>query len=1605
MVAIKVDSKEGFYSALERHLRKKRRLTATAPILKFSRLFFSQITLAELGNRSWDEILDTVLSSWQFFTGFDGSKAQVRVFALPEQRTSSDPSTGLQQCVIEVAARNIPFLLDSIRMELSHKSLVLSEVQQCLLSILRTGRKTLIVEGQDANETLIHLKIDHVDKTAEVERAIHRILKLVHQVNQDFAPMRQQLLLWSDEIGAGLERNSEDFEFLRWLYANNFTFLGYEEFLVGKRSEKLQRVSGAALGLCKKGMAINGESLSKADLAGKSVLTSKLAIRSQVHRPAYYDAITLVRPGDKPGSKKIGRFVGLFTASVYNQNPMEIPIIRKRIDSVFESSEFPASSHKGRELSHIIEILPREELFLANAEELTHMVLEILSLQERRVVRLLTRVSNDFVTCLVYLPKDAYDTELRIKVQELLCKTYGAIEADFTTYFSESVLTRTHFVLRVADGGQNTIDTVSLETEIVALTQSWEDKLAGLLQERHGGTEGIQLFNKYGRIFPPGYQDYFPPADACSDIRFLSELSAENPLILNLYRAAIDGTQQAKFKLFHWQHALPLSDVIPILENLGARTIAEHPYELKIGSKRIWIYDFVLEFVQPPAGDLEKVKVIFQEAFHEIWRKGKENDSFNRLIPAATMHYRQVKVIRAYSRYFGQLQSGYSQQYIAECVTRHSRITRLLFSLFEQRFDPAINRGRVADKQNPDGSGSDKLRSVRAEIVALIDEVENLADDRILRKFIELIEATVRTNYYQRNPDGGYRVCLSLKFLPARITDMPLPRPEFEIFVYSTRVEGVHLRGGKVARGGLRWSDRSEDYRTEVLGLVKAQQVKNSVIVPVGAKGGFLPKQIPAGANRDQIMEEGKACYRIFIQGLLDLTDNLNKGKVIPPIDVVRHDQDDTYLVVAADKGTATFSDIANEISIANGFWLGDAFASGGSVGYDHKAMGITARGAWKSVQQHFRDKGINVQTTDFTVVGIGDMSGDVFGNGMLLSEHIRLVAAFNHLHIFIDPDPDAATSFKERDRLFNLDRSNWSDYDERLISKGGGVFSRQAKSIPVTASMRKRFDLSAASVTPNQLIVAILKAKVDLLWNGGIGTYVKSRAESHLDVGDKATDAIRINATDLRSMVVGEGGNLGLTQLARIEYNLNGGACFTDFIDNAGGVNCSDAEVNIKILLNQVQEKGQLTEKVRRTTLKQMTDQVAELVLDNNYMQARAINLMLSQAKKRSLEYTQVITMLEDVGGLDRQLEFLPTDDELAERRARNQYLTAPELSVLTSYVKSGLKAELAVSKVLDDPYLEKEMAVAFPVRLVKKYGEELGKHRLRRALIATQISNGIVNHMGMNFVARLADSTGVDSPNVARAYVGARDIFQLEQRWDEICSHDYLVAPELQKTIMLDLIRLIRRVTRWLLRNRRRSLDLAVEVPVFSEALQVLFSNWQSLLKEKTLDKWREDRQKLIDAGINENLADFAAATHHLYAVMGIVEVANRTGESIVRVAKVYFALGERLQLHWFSRQMHNYQATTHWQALARESLQDDLNWQQLAIAGAVLAEGKPKDDADDLIESWFETNRYMVDRWMSLQTQMAATQIQDPAVFTVAIRELLDLAQSSNVAPQKI
>jgi glutamate dehydrogenase len=1558
MPVISVDSKVEFQAGLSQRLK-----TKGEAVRIFSGHFFADRSLVELDQGSWADIVAKVESSWAFFRTFNGQQSQVRVIETDSHFT-----------IVEVASSNLPFLLDSLRMELSRMDLVLRDVQQCLLGVVRGGRKLVLDNSVTPNESLIRLELEGTGASSALKQNFHRIIRLVSQVVVDFVEMRKQLLLWSDDPSSADHAN-EDSELLRWFYGNNFTFLGYEEYEPVSKG-RLQLVKESRLGLARPQMTVDGLPLQPP--IGRLRL-EKLPVRSRVHRPAYLDGIIVAERKDGR-LLRVCRFVGLFTSTVYNQRPTEIPLVRQKLQHIFDFLDIAPTSHKGRELSRIMEILPREELIYAEVAELQFLVTEIYALQERRIVRALARQDDYFANCIVYVPKDAYDTELRVQIQDILVNAFAATDVEFSTFFSESALIRTHFVMRIPNRVE--VDLEQIEAEILTLTRSWPNDLEALIYESEEQAVADRLWRSYRKVFSPGYQADYSVKSAYRDLRLIDRLTSKQPLSLKLYRSK----GAIHFKLIHKGGALPLSDVIPILENLGAKTLEQHPYGLKLRQEQIWVHDFVLQFTTPPESDFQDIKRIFEQAFQAIWRGGKENDSFNRLVPAATMHHRQIAVIRTYARYYGQLQNANSQQFIADCVTRYAYITRMLYELFETRFDP-----EQADRN------TDALKKKLFSHIS--EDVANLADDRVLRGLVEIIEATQRTNFYQATNSGEAQDYISLKIHPREISEMPEPKPAFEIFVYSARFEGVHLRGGKIARGGLRWSDRSEDYRTEVLGLMKAQQVKNSVIVPVGAKGGFLPKQLPEASDRDAYLAEGIACYRMFIQGLLDVTDNLVKGKVVHPRQVICHDDDDTYLVVAADKGTATFSDIANEISIQNGFWLGDAFASGGSVGYDHKAMGITAKGAWRSVQQHFREKGVDTQVSEFTVVGVGDMSGDVFGNGMLLSDKICLVGAFNHMHIFIDPKPNSAKSFNERQRLFSLPRSSWSDYKASVISKGGGIFSRSVKSIPVSPEMKTVFGLKTSTVTPNQLMTAMLKSQVDLFWNGGIGTYVKGKHESHLEVADKSNDAIRINGEDLRCKVVGEGGNLGMTQRARIEYCLKGGECFTDFIDNAGGVNCSDAEVNIKILLNQLLEKRGLTVRSRSDLLLQMTDAVGEIVLDNNYDQALAVNLMMHQIQKRDLEYGVLLKSLEEAGKINRQLEFLPSDDEIQERHARGDYLTSPEVSVLTSYVKGDLKEVLAASPLLDVEYMAKEMMVAFPRSLIKKYSKELRQHRLHRELASTQIANGMVNLMGMNFVARMEYETGCSPEKIARAFLVARDIFEIPEYWAQICALDYHVDPAVQKVLMLDLIRLVRRTTRWLLRNRRRTEKLEAEITNFRKGARLISKQLEPLLNGDQGTLWQNKVSGFEQAGVPTGLARYVAAAHHLYSALGIVEASSRSSASLQRVAQVFFALGHTLQLNWFSQRIHEFQADTRWQALARETLQDDLNWQQIALTlGIVGGEGKSKRSAVKMIEAWLSQHEAQVNRWLSLQHSMRSAGVLDPSVFTVGIRELLDLAQSS-------
>ncbi|EAR59826.1 NAD-glutamate dehydrogenase [Neptuniibacter caesariensis] len=1598
------DEKSSLLSALCNELQTRLPEDRAADLVEFATLYYASASEVDLLEWKLEDLYGSTIACWQFIQSRKRAQAKVRVFN-PDYEQHGWQST---HTIIEVLQEDMPFLVDSLRMELNRRNLTIHAIHNAVVSMKRDDKGGLIqVLKKDSRakhshpESLVSIEVDrHTDEVElkELEHALLNVLEDVSMVVEDFDPMLEKCDSLAGHFSKtikGYDKSviSEVHDFIAWL-KDHFTFLGYDEYKLNDKNGKpvLEAVPGSQLGLlrfcdehCRSALVNDNDRDAEGFVLIPDVLSfTKSSRESSVHRPIYPDYISIKQFNSKGEVVGECRFLGLYTSSVYIQSSRQIPVVRRKVEAIMEKSGLHRYGHDWKELLQILEIHPRDDLFQVSVEDLYKTVLGVLQIHERRQIRLFVRKDyfGQFYSCLVYSPRDIYSTDFRHKVQAQLMDQLNCDKADFTTYFSESILTRTQFILR-GDNIAEDFDPVKLERLVRMAARSWRDDLQDALIETLGEEQGIRTFNLYGDGFPASYSADFSARTAVVDLQHIRKLTEQSPLQLSFYQALERDQASLNFKLFSLGASLPLSDVIPVLENLGLRVIDEHPYRISSKSQGVWIHDFNLQYTGVGSVSLQTLKAVFEDAFLNIWRGEAASDEFNRLVLAAQMGWREVAMLRAYAAYMKQMRFAISQEAVSNTLNSYVNIAALLVELFEARFKPKSKA---------------QAQGIEEQIIASLDDVSGLNDDRVIRQYLALMNATLRTNFYQSQPNGDLKNYFSFKLSPDLIPDMPLPRPKFEIFVFSPRVEGVHLRGGKVARGGLRWSDRIEDFRTEVLGLVKAQQVKNAVIVPVGAKGGFVAKLLNDSMSREQWLEEGIACYKTFISGLLDITDNLVEGEVIPPPLVVRRDEDDTYLVVAADKGTATFSDIANEIAEDYGFWLGDAFASGGSQGYDHKKMGITARGAWVSVERHFREMGLNTDKDDFTVIGIGDMSGDVFGNGMLLSKHICLVAAFNHMHIFIDPTPNPAKSWNERQRLFDLPRSAWTDYDEKLISKGGGVFSRNAKSIELTPEIQALTGLKAKSVNPNELISALLKAQVDLIWNGGIGTYVKASDETDADIGDKANDALRINGQELRCKVVGEGGNLGLSQKARMEYTLNGGRMNTDFIDNAGGVDCSDHEVNIKILLNQIVADGDMTQKQRNRLLEDMTDDVAGLVLQNNYRQVQAISMAESRSAESMAEYQRYISNMESAGKLDRDLEFLPADEALNERRSSNKGLTRPELSVLISYSKAELKEALTRSAVPDDAYLSNELYTAFPENLLSDFGSQLSSHRLRREIIGTQIANHMINMMGINFVDRLRISTGADDAVIARAYMLARDVFDVEEQWLQIEKLDHKVASELQVEMMHELQHLMRRATRWFVRNRRAELDCAKEVAFFREHLGKLVSKQENLFSGEPLERWHKAKQRYQEAGVPAKLAKLVAGARCLYASLGIIEVAAVSEISADKVAKIYFGLGERLELDWLSKKLNKLSVDNYWQALAREAFRDDLDWQQRAVVdNAIQSRGKGS-DVTAIIDKWCSDNDWLLERWQNVLTELKSAKKQEYAMYTVALRELFDLAKTS-------
>ena len=1612
---VAVETKEAFFTQLSKCITEKLDKTDTKRLIEFAKLYYDRHPLEDLEGTSISDVFGNLYCWWNFILQRQVGQAEVRVF----NPNLAEDGWLCNHTVITVVQKDMPFLVDSIRMEINRRDIAIHQVKSVLIVTARDEQGKLIDvmpsggKHKDTKtkkyqqEALIYFELNlFTDKSAmaDLHKDIMSVMDSVNVVVDDYQPMLAQV----DDVCTNLKQAgggvlpaaaAESQEFLKWLADGHFTLIGYSEyeFKSSKGGRVLSENPSKRLGIFRHSNkvteAVNVDDfnagMSRFHLTPQVLSFTKSSIRSKVHRNAYSDYVVVKRFDKKGQVDGECRFLGLYTSPVYTLSPSKIPVVREKIQHVLKRSGIDDNSHDGKALRQVLETFPRDELLQSNTSELYETAVSVANIQERHLVRLYMRADpyGKFLNCIVYVPRDNFSTSTREKIQDLIGSTVNAVEYEFTTYFSESVLARCHIVFRMDAAKPAVYDVKRLESLIVDLSRSWEDRLRTSLCDSHGEETGTVLYEGYAKAFSSGYKENYEARAALHDIDTISGLHKDNSIAMSFYQPIGVDKKIMHFKVFHLNAALELSDIIPLLENLGLRVLGEHPFKIKpANGDVIWMHDFQLLYNNSVAIDIHAVRDNFQDAFESIWRGYAESDSFNNLVLGAQLNWREVVILRAYACYMKQTNFPFSKPYIAATLANHLEITKDLVRLFKSNFDPSVN------------ADSGAIELLEQKIIQNLENVSNLNEDRIIRRYLDMIRGTLRTNFYQADNKGNIKEYVSFKFSPRDIPDIPEPRPLFEIFVFSPRMEGVHLRGGEVARGGLRWSDRLQDYRTEVLGLVKAQQVKNAVIVPNGAKGGFVMKKPPSEGGRDSFMKEGIACYQTFIRGLLDITDNIVDGAIKPPVNVIRKDSDDPYLVVAADKGTATFSDIANEISAEYNHWLGDAFASGGSVGYDHKGMGITARGAWVSVQRHFKEKGLDVQKEDFTVIGVGDMAGDVFGNGMLMSEHICLTAAFNHLHIFIDPTPNSAASFKERQRMFTTAGVTWEDYNQKLISKGGGIFSRAAKAIPISAQMKKIFDIKEDRLTPTELINSLLKAPVDLIWNGGIGTYVKAKTEAHSDVGDKANDSLRVNGEELRCRVIGEGGNLGTTQLGRIEYCLNGGACNTDFIDNAAGVDCSDHEVNIKILLDEILSAGDLTQKQRNKQLADMTDTVSAMVLSNNYKQTQAISLAEHQSLPRANEFRRFINYMEASGRLNRELEFIPADEAIVERLQNQQSLTRPELSVLISYAKVMLKEGLSDEALTNDEYIAQAVVNAFPAVLKKKYSDQIFAHRLRKDIVATQVANDMVNHMGITFAHRLTESTGSGLVDLAKAYVSARDIYNLHGFFKSVEALDYQVESTLQGEIQSKMMHRMRRATRWLLRNRRGHLSPAIEVSTYAKQVQDVVKSMPEVMCGAPMKEWQDTCAAYVENGIPKELAAEAALPGILYSGLSIVDAANSANADPLDVAKVYFILADQLGLHWFATQIANVNVESYWQAMAREAFMDDVESQMRTLAVSILRLPFDGLTIENVIETWIKQHALLVARWRAMVAELQAAPGTDFAMFSVALRELLDLAQAS-------
>jgi glutamate dehydrogenase len=1588
---------QALLGAIDERVEPERRDAVAA----FAKAFLRRVSPEELEESGVDALFGLVCSAFAFADARGAHPSSVRAF----DPTVGDDGYDTVGSILETNTDDSPFLVDSVQEELLARGIGVRRLLHPVVGTIRDeeGRIERVMSGRDAShrESVMHFELDRPlsqEERGDLERQVASILHDVRLVVRDFEPMQERVrhmieLARTAAIRYPPQEVGEAIDFLEWLAQLNFVLLGYREYRLvdvdGEERAAIMTVPGSGLGILsdvQRSAFAETTRLSTLDPVvrariegGDLLVFSKTNSYSTVHRRARMDYIGVRIVNTDGVITGEARLIGLFTSKAYMEPAAKTPLLHHKLEQILAAEDLIPGSHDYKEAVELFESFPKDELFQAPADELRRLVVGLLQLEKHGGIRVLVRrdLYGRSVSVVVALPRDRFNAALRKRLQQYFLVQFHGATVDYHLSLGETESARIFFTVHVDPGTQiPDVPYEQLEEEVERLARSWDDDLLDALSRRVGPERAPILAEKYSPRFPSYYKASDEWGLIVDDVLALEALESTSEGFLVGIGNETKGERLTRVKLYKTGGKVDLSAFMPILEALGLRAVEEIPTQV-LAEGKTYIHDFGVLDSRGAVLALGKGSDNVAATISAVWRGETESDSLNRLVTLTDLDWRQVQILRALRKYRMRVSSRYTEEYRNDGMVAHPHISASLVRLFEAKFDPARD------------SSEEEIDEIRQSIHADLREVTSLDQDNILRSLLGTIEAIVRTNAYVPG-----RSSLSFKLRSARVPEMPKPHPLFEIFVYSPHMEAIHLRGGMISRGGIRWSDRREDYRTEVLGLMKAQKVKNAVIVPDGSKGGFILRRTPATA--DELKSEVSAQYVTFMRGMLDITDNLLDGTVVHPEHVRIHDAEDPYLVVAADKGTATFSDTANAVSLEYGFWLGDAFASGGSQGYDHKALGITARGAWESVKRHFREIGIDVMAEPFTVLGIGDMSGDVFGNGMLYTPQIKLVCAFDHRNVFIDPDPDPEASFAERRRLFTTPGTTWADYDRSLLSPGGDVLDRSAKSVTLSAEARAALGLGEgvpAAMTPAEVIHHALQAPVDLLWNGGIGTYVKATDEGHTEVGDRANDPLRVNGDQVRARVVGEGGNLGFTQRGRIEYAGTGGRINTDFIDNSAGVDTSDHEVNIKILLGLAMQRGELTMDERNELLQACDTDVVAHVLYDNYQQAQILSQEMEVSAQRVEAYEDLMQQLEaGEGELEREVEFLPSSDEMGERRAAGEGLVRPELAVLLAYAKRSIFEALIESELPDSPYLAQDLRTYFPAKIVERFGHLIDDHPLRRELIATIVANDVVNSQGITFVSRMVTETGASPADVVRAFRIARDVTGAVQRWADVEALDGVIDPSIQGELMTGVDWLVETSSRWyLVRAPGRNLAGAVD------DARASFEELSDVIDQIGPEVWREEHEHVARRLEAEGVPGALARRHAFQAELvhgpDIITVSHATGRTVLEVARAFFLLGERLQLDWLEKQVEAMPGGSRWMRWALQSMEDDLFTLRRSLAEAVLDEcsGLPIDEA---VEKFLESRDDAFTRLQRFMRSLAVDGMGDLAQLTVALRQIRSL-----------